>query len=86
MTKHPMPSTVKYLDYTPRKVPAGKVLVHNRVKPAYPIGRYGFRIWLQSRSDAPALELCACEWAPHLKEHYRVSRFQATNTTSGMTS
>jgi hypothetical protein len=72
MDKRPVPNTMKYLFHMPRKIPEGKVVVHNRVKPASPIGTNGFRIWLQSPSDDPMLVVCNCGWAPHLKSHYRV--------------
>jgi hypothetical protein len=67
-----------YLRHVPRKLPEGKVLVHNRVRPASPIGLNGFRIWLESLSDNPKLVVCDCGWAPHLETHYRVfgTRFE----------
>ena len=61
----------RYLPYMPRSIPDGKILVHNRVKPVSPIGRNGFRIWLQPPSDEPRLIVCNCGWAPHLEKHYR---------------
>jgi hypothetical protein len=64
--------TMQYLRYIPRKLPAGKLLVHNKVRPVKHIGLNGFRIWLQSPEDDPKLVVCKCGWAPHLGEHYRV--------------
>jgi hypothetical protein len=72
MNNHKVLGTMKYLGCMPRKIPEGKVVVHNRVKPAWPIGTNGFRIWLQSSSDDPKVVVCNCGWAPHLKNHYRV--------------
>jgi hypothetical protein len=86
MNNHKVFGTMKYLGYVPRKVPEGKVVVHNRVKPASPIGMNGFRIWIQSPSDEPMLVVCDCGWAPHLKSHYRVFHVQATNANAAMTS
>jgi hypothetical protein len=64
--------TMHYLRHMPRKLPDGKVLVHNRFRPVRHIGLNGFRIWLQSPEDDPKLVVCECGWAPHLNEHYRV--------------
>ena len=61
----------RYLPYIPRKIPDGKILVHNRVRPVSPIGLNGFRIWTQLLTDEPRLVVCNCGWAPHLEKHYR---------------
>jgi hypothetical protein len=63
---------VNYLSRMPRpgELPAGQVIVHNRVKPRRRIGAGGFRIWMQAIEDK--IEPCPCGWAPELGEHYRV--------------
>jgi hypothetical protein len=61
----------RYLSNLPRKVPDGKVLVHNHVQPAERIGLNGFRIWTQIMTDDPKLVACDCGWAPELGIHYR---------------
>jgi hypothetical protein len=67
------PAPLEYLDKTPRKVPADRVLVHNQVRPvARRPGTRGSRIWLQVLTDNPRLEPCDCGWAPELGVHYRV--------------
>lgn len=48
----------------------GWVVVHNHVKPAHPLGAYGFRAWLSKRE--PNIEPCPCKWAPKLGGHYHV--------------
>lgn len=59
-----------YLYKIPAEVPAGRVVVHNRVRPTRHLGSRGFRAWLAEPSDR--LEACGCDWAPELGEHYRV--------------
>ncbi len=64
---------MRYLSRTPRKVPAdvaagGRVLVHNHIRPAEPLGLHGFRAWTQEPDDT--LILCDCGWSG--LEHYRV--------------
>ena len=70
-------NTKRYIPYIPRAVPAGKIVVHNHVRPEgfpnVPVGWEGFRVWL----DVPTpkdyrVTGCRCGWAPHLKKHYRV--------------
>ena len=64
-----------YIDKLPRAVPDGRILVHNHVRPTRQIGMRGFRAWLGSPGEK-RYEICPCEWAPELGEHYRVaSRF-----------
>jgi hypothetical protein len=58
----------RYLLETPPRVPDGKVICHNRVLPAEPLGLHGFRAWTMPY-DPNALRRCHCGWAPHLK-HY----------------
>jgi hypothetical protein len=58
----------RYLAETPPHVPDGKVLCHNRVLPAEPLGLHGFRAWTMPH-DPNRLRRCYCGWAPHLK-HY----------------
>ena len=79
----PIP-TLNYLSAIPSEVPAGKVIVHNTVKPPTdsevataaeygegPLGIRGFRAWTQAPSDK--LERCDCRWAPEAGPHYRVA-------------
>jgi hypothetical protein len=64
-------SAVNYLSAVPTSVPTGRVVVHNRVRPAHPLGRKGFRAWLDEPGDR--YEPCDCGWAAEtLVEHYRV--------------
>ncbi len=43
---------MEYVSEIPRAIPAGKILVHNQVRPQSPLGRNGFRAWLTtSRSN-----------------------------------
>lgn len=66
-----------YLKRLPKAIPEDHVLVHNTVLPASPLGRNGFRAWLQVISDK--LELCPCKWANKLGTHYRIAHpFEAT--------
>jgi hypothetical protein len=72
---------------TPHTVPAGQVVVHNRVRARRlpeddwyeekgegfrDQGEAGFRFWLQAPGEGPPVEPCDCGWAPHLQAHYRV--------------
>jgi hypothetical protein len=52
-------------------LPADRILVHNRVRPAPRLGLRGFRAWLAT-PDEQIYEPCTCAWAPHLGTHYRV--------------
>ena len=66
----------------PKTVPAGKVLVHNFVKPTSPRqrnGLRGFRVWL-APSGSATVEPCSCPWAPEVAQHYTVkdSVFEAS--------
>ena len=54
----------------PKAAPAGRVLVHNRVRPSRVQGQRGARYWLQAPADN--LEVCPCPWAAELGPHYRV--------------
>jgi hypothetical protein len=65
------------LDYIygaiPNAVPAGLIIVHNRVAPRTPkarTGPYGFRCWFAKPS--PLHVRCDCPWAPHLRRHFRI--------------
>jgi hypothetical protein len=60
-----------YLSKLPKSVPAGRVLVHNNVKPRRTLSAGGFRAWL-SEPDSKRLVACECDWAPELGQHYRV--------------
>ena len=71
MTKTPL----AYLDHIPRKLPLGRVLVHNRVHAQWenqPPGVNGFRVWTANRptvSRNKAYQKCRCGWAK--LPHYR---------------
>jgi hypothetical protein len=78
---------IRYLFELPERIRAGRVLVHNHVRPTdfqphYPAGLKGFRFWTQRPQDLPPLKRCYCEWAPHVPEHYQVDR-AASRKTSG---
>ena len=55
----------------PGQVPAGKVVVHNNVRPTRNFGSRGFRAWLESEPQQNLLP-CPCDWAPELGTHYRI--------------
>jgi hypothetical protein len=61
-----------YLLKVPDHVPAGFVVVHNRVQPpAKRLGARGFRAWLAlPEALAENVAVCPCKWAPHLETHY----------------
>ena len=59
-----------YLRKLGGEIPAGRVVVHNQVRPTRRLGSRGFRAWLTEPSER--LVLCGCDWAPELGEHYRV--------------
>jgi hypothetical protein len=59
-----------YLSRMPMVVPAGRVLVHNNLRPTRRFGVRGFRAWLQNSTDG--LERCDCGFAPLIATHYRV--------------
>ena len=59
-----------YLTKLGGEIPAGRVVVHNQVRPTRRLGSRGFRAWLAEPSER--LVLCGCDWAPELGEHYRV--------------
>lgn len=61
----------RYIPYTPRTVPPGRIVVHNHATPHELVGADGFRVWLDDPS--PDYERCPCPWAPHLAEHYKVA-------------
>lgn len=70
--------TMRYLKRVPAdsgEIPAGHVLVHNRVRPTRRLGSRGFRAWTQVPTDS--LVLCECGWAAELPAHYhyRISDF-----------
>ena len=58
----------EYLTTIPTEIPAGRVLVHNHVRPTRRLGSRGFRAWLAEPSER--LEVCGCGWAAELGEHY----------------
>jgi hypothetical protein len=66
-----MPNLVDYIYELPAVIPAGKVLVHNRVQPETEIGRNGFRAWL-SYPDPEKYIVCTCGWASNLGVHWQV--------------
>jgi len=49
-------SDIRYVAHIPRKLPEGKVLVHNHVFPQRVLGANGFRAWTQKLDDT--LEVC----------------------------
>ena len=52
-------------------LPAGWVVVHNRVEPQPVVGVNGFRAWIEPHDDG--LLACDCGWARGiLHHHYRV--------------
>jgi hypothetical protein len=53
------------VEHIPRKLPEGKVLVHNHILLQRPIGR----VWIQDLDDTIALCDCGREWWKHLP-HY----------------
>lgn len=57
------------------RVPVGKVVVHNHIKPANRLGVRGFRAWL-SEPQEKSITRCDCGWAPHLGQHFRVRRIE----------
>jgi hypothetical protein len=67
----------RYVSRTPRKVPEGRIVVHNHVRSTNEDGSFrspgieGFRVWTE-RANTLNRAVCRCGWAPHLKEHYRV--------------
>ena len=69
----------RYISRTPRKIPAGRVVVHNHVRPRrdmsdVPLGFNGFRAWTQLLEVCDYdLEVCDCGWASELGMHYRVA-------------
>jgi hypothetical protein len=71
MSANVLPPGVIYLSELPARVPIGKVLVHNHIRPARQLGDRGFRAWL-SNPDPLTLEVCPCAWARKLGLHYRV--------------
>lgn len=63
---------MQYLATIPRTAPAGRVVVHNHVRPTLKLGSRGFRAWTQVLN--PTVEACRSGWAPSLVKHYRVKR------------
>jgi hypothetical protein len=64
--------SIRYLVHVPKTAPAGLVVVHNHVQPQPILGKNGFRAWLQPHDET--IEVCPCEWAPHLGVHYRAAK------------
>ena len=65
------PMKMQYLSKLPKKIPTGKVLVHNHVRPTRRLGSRGFRAWLSS-PDETRLEICDCGWASELGRYFRM--------------
>ena len=63
-------SALEYLSTIPDRVPEGRIVVHNNIRPTRRLGSRGFRAWLADPS--PTVEVCPCEWAAELGEHYRI--------------
>ena len=57
-----------------KKLPRGFYLVHNQMQPQRPLGKKGFRAWVQTDKDN--LIPCKCNFAANknakLNKHYRV--------------
>jgi hypothetical protein len=67
-------SPMRYLRRVPREAPAGRVVVHNVVRPARVLGDRGFRAWTVPESELAAgrLEACDCGWPfDWCLRHYR---------------
>ena len=59
-----------YIDELPKEVPAGRILVHNWIRPvALRQGTRGSRYWLSS-AGATRYAVCNCGWSPELGVHY----------------
>ena len=63
--------------------PRGKILVHNRVRPAQKLGTRGFWFWLAD-PDPDQYVPCRCGWASHLRNDYRVRRVIAQPPPDGV--
>ena len=61
----------RYLRRVPKVVPAGRIVVHNHVRPMPVLGENGFRAWTEPEGT-PDRVVCVCSWASHLDEHDRV--------------
>jgi len=64
---------MEYVFKLPAAIPAGKILVHNHVKPTRKLGSRGFRAWL-STPDTAKYVVCDCGWAQELGKHWKVAR------------
>jgi len=70
--RYPAMATIRYVGrFVPRKVPAGRVLAHNRVTHAIdtPPGERGFKAWTWPEGEVPPhFKPCACGWSglPHV--------------------
>ena len=57
-----------------RALPDGYYLVHNQVTPQRPLGKNGFRAWVQDNADG--LAECGCDFGKNknakVNRHYRV--------------
>jgi len=73
-------STMHYVASIPRKLPAGRVLVHNDVIRQNRLGSNGFRAWTQPLDAEPALESCGCGWSG--LPHYRVKDVKGAAETA----
>ena len=59
-----------YIDELPKEVPAGRILVHNWIRPvAVRQGTRGSRYWLSS-AGTTKYAICDCGWSPELGVHY----------------
>ena len=74
-------ATFTYLERVPAEseIPAGRVLVHNNVRPATRLGECGFRAWTQIPTDN--LTPCDLGWAPEVPKHYKVARIARKEST-----
>jgi hypothetical protein len=64
-----------------RSLPDGYYLVHNQVGPQRPLGKNGFRAWVQDNADG--LAECGCDFAKNknakVNRHYRVRGIPESN-------
>ncbi|SRR5260221_7571751 len=61
-------SNIQYFHYPPRKLPEGKIFLHNPVWPQRRRGLNGSRIFITDKREG--FVVCECGWAPSLV-HYR---------------
>ena len=74
LSDHPGSAAVKTEGLPGRALPDGYYLVHNQVTPQRPLGKNGFRAWVQDNADG--LAECGCDFGKNknakVNRHYRV--------------